>query len=65
MSGRYEIPVETLTATIEALDELKGRYEMEAWALARVDGMAGIKLARERLEQAETIGRLAEFYGGL
>jgi len=62
---RYPIPAETLTATIEAMRDLKARYEADACALARMDSPQAQALAQERVEDAETATRLYDFYGGL
>ena len=57
-----EIPQETLTATIESMQDLQSRYEAEACALARLPSVQAQKLAQERLEAAEEAGKLFDFY---
>jgi hypothetical protein len=57
-----EIDQETLTATIEALRDLKAYYESEAAALARVNSSPANRLAETRIEQADTVSELLDFY---
>lgn len=58
----YPIPAATLTATIEALLDLKRRYGADACALARTGGALAESLAEERLKQRAEVERLADFY---
>ncbi len=62
---KYPIPAEILTATIEAMRDLKARYEADACALARMDSPQARELAQERVEEAEVATGLYDFYGGL
>ena len=50
---RYSIPTDILTATIEAMRDLKAYYENDACALARINGKQASELAQARLESAE------------
>lgn len=59
---KFAIPPETLTQTIEALRELQLRLEIDASALALIQSRESSLLAEERLEQAETVRQLFEFY---
>lgn len=62
---QYAIPVEILTATIEAMRDLQARYEADACALAKLEGAQAGDLAQERLEDAEVATGLYNFYLGL
>lgn len=62
---KYPIPADILTATIEAMRDLKAYYAGDACALARLDGTQAQELAQERLESAEIATGLYDFYGGL
>jgi hypothetical protein len=57
-----EIDPTTLTATIEALRDLKAYYEADAAALARVNSSPANRLAEVRIEQADTVSELLDFY---
>jgi len=59
---KFAIPQETLTQTIEAIRELTLRLEIDASALALLQSRESAILAEERLEQAETVRQLFEFY---
>lgn len=58
----YQISAEMLTATIEALLDLKRRYGADACALARTGGALAEGLAEERLQQHTETERLVDFY---
>ena len=60
---RYSIPTDILTATIEAMRDLKAYYENDACALARINGKQASELAQARLESAEVATGLYGFYG--
>ncbi len=62
---QYPIPADTLTATIEAMRELEGRYQAEAAALARLDSPEARALAQERVERANVVTGLFNFFLGL
>lgn len=62
---KYPIPQEILSATIEAMRDLKAYYEGDACAVARVDSEQARELAQERLESAEVATGLYDFYGAL
>lgn len=57
-----EITQETLTATIEAMQELQHRYEAEALVLSRMPSAEALELAQKRLEAARTTSSLFEFF---
>ena len=59
---KFTIPQETLTQTIESLRELALRLEIDASAFALIHSRESALLAEERLEQAETVRQLFEFY---
>lgn len=59
---KFAIPQETLTQTIESLRELALRLEIDASAFALIQSRESALLAEERLEQAETVRQLFEFY---
>lgn len=59
---KFAIPQETLTQTIESLRELALRLEIDASAFALIHSHESDILAEERLEQAETVHQLFEFY---
>lgn len=61
----FPIPQHILTATIEAMRDYQLRLQAEAAALAGLDSREARTLAQERLEQAETVGRLFDHYAGL
>ena len=62
---RYPIPADILTATIEAMRNLKARYEADACALAWLDGPQARELAQVRVEEAAVAAGLYDFYGSL
>lgn len=62
---RCPIPPDILTATIEAMRDLKARYEADASALARIDSLQASKLAQERIEEAAVATALYDYYGSL
>ena len=62
---RYSIPTDILTATIEAMRDLKAYYENDACALARINGKQASELAQARLESAEVATGLYGSYGAL
>ena len=63
--SKYPIPADILTATIEAMRDLKARYEADACALARLSGPQARELAQERVEEAAATAGLYDFYGSL
>ena len=61
----FPIPTEVLSATVEAMRDLKAYYESDACALAHLEGKEAQELAQERLESAGVAGGLYDFYGSL
>lgn len=59
---KFPIPREILADTIEALLDLKLRYEIEACSLARLYGMPPEDLAVERVDRAGAVNCLATYY---
>lgn len=62
---KYPIPQEILSATIEAMRDLKAYYEGDTCAVSRVDSQQARELAQKRLESAEVATGLYDFYGAL
>lgn len=62
---KYPIPADILTATIEAMRDLKVRYESDACALAGLKSQQAHELVQERLESAQVATGLYDFYGAL
>lgn len=66
MNGiKCSIPQEILSATVEAMRDLKAYYEGDACAVTRVDSQQARELAQERLESAAVATGLYDFYGSL
>ena len=61
----FPIPQDVLTATIEAMRDLKGYYESDACSLAKMPSKEAQELAQERLESAGAASGLYAFYLGL
>lgn len=62
---KFAIPVDILSATVEAMRTLMLLMEMEAAALARLDSEEAKALAQERLEDAKVAEGLYCFYADL
>ena len=62
---KFAIPVDILSATVEAMRTLMLLMEMEAAALARLDSEEAKALAQERLEDAKVAENLYCFYADL
>ena len=61
----FSIRAEMLSATVEAMRDLKGYYEADAAALARLDCLEARELAQERLESVAVASGLYEYFGSL
>lgn len=59
---KFPIPRKILTDTIEALFELRTRYEIEACSLARLYGMPPEDLAVDRVDKAGAVACLSAYY---
>lgn len=59
---KIKLPQDILDATIEAMEDYRHRLELEAAALAGLDGPAAKQLAEQRAKLAETAAELANFY---
>lgn len=62
---KFEISQETLTATIEAMRDYQLRLEVEAAALTGVASGLARHLSQERLDQAEEVRKLFDFFAHL
>ena len=60
-----EIDPDILSATFEAMRDLKTYYERDAASLARLGGEKAAGLANERLDSAAVAAGLCNFYGAL
>ena len=61
----YPIPDETLTAVIEALRDYALRLEVEAAGLVWLHSGQAHSLGQKRLEEAESVRRLVEYFVNL
>ena len=63
--NRYPIPQHHLTTAIESLHELALRLEVEAAAYAQMNTHDSVLLADDRLEQAGSMRKAAEYFTSL
>lgn len=59
---KFEIPDKILSITIEATRDYQLRLEAEAAALAGLPGERAKRLAQERLEQAEAVRSVCDYF---
>lgn len=59
---KFAIPQEILDQTVEAMQWLQTRLEIEAASYSMSDSRRSKDIAEKRLEQAEMVQKLFEFY---